>query len=64
MSLEEGGNKTTKKPEEQKKKKGRERGGRGSRALAPDSLRGLRVGWVGQWLARDGSQFMFLIMTS
>lgn len=42
-----GDNKTAKKPEEEKKKKkGRERGGRGSRVLAPEYLRGLRVGWV------------------
>lgn len=59
-----GDNKTAKKPEEEKKK-GRERGGRGSRVLAPESLRGLRVGWVegdGSVVdGRDGSQF---IMTS
>lgn len=56
ISLEEGGNKIAKKPKEEKK--GRGKGGRGSRAL----LRGLRVGWVEQWLG--GSQFTFLIMAS
>lgn len=57
ISLEVGGNKIAKQPKEEKMK-GRGKGGRGSRAL----LKGLRVGWVEQWLG--GSQFTFLIMAS